>query len=101
MSTQDVIQAFLDEINKDNWTASDFSWVFVTNLNGVDIYHKTYDKHIGILGEAFLPDVQPSQLYSLLLPALSCLSCLRVTSHLFDTINFRFFEKGGKQGQLR
>ncbi|KAH7815267.1 putative StAR-related lipid transfer protein 10 [Monocercomonoides exilis] len=62
----DIIQSFLDEINVENRNTSPNSWVFVSNLNGVDIFHKTFDKHIGILGEAFLPDVNPSTFFNFL-----------------------------------
>lgn len=61
-----VISAFLKEIDKDNWETSKNPWSFVANLNGVDIYHKIFDKHIGVLGEAFLPDVDSEQLFSVI-----------------------------------
>ena len=60
-----VIGALLNELDKDNWDSSRNTWSFIANLNGVDIYHKTFDKHIGLLGEAFLPEVDPEHLYSM------------------------------------
>ena len=59
------IVSFLKEIDKEEWKHSTNPWTFVANINGVDIYHKTFDKHIGILGEAFLPEVDSRQLFSI------------------------------------
>ena len=63
-----IYTAFLNELNKESWKRSPNPWSFVANLNGVDIYHKTFDKHLGLLGEAFLPEVEPDQLFSFFQP---------------------------------
>ena len=60
------IVSLLKELDKEAWKQSPNPWTFVANLNGVDVYHKTFDRHIGVLGEAFLPNVDAQQLFSVL-----------------------------------
>ncbi|KAK2949613.1 hypothetical protein BLNAU_15473 [Blattamonas nauphoetae] len=66
MDEETVLNALQMEADPDSSGQGGSSWVYVTTTDGVDIFHKSYEKHIGVMGKGFLPDVDPQSLFNFL-----------------------------------
>ncbi|KAA6356293.1 MAG: hypothetical protein EZS28_048181 [Streblomastix strix] len=52
---EEVIASFVQELEAAE--SGQPGWVFVATLNDVDIFHRAYDKHIGLRAEGFIPEI--------------------------------------------